>query len=427
MMQSPIPSAFWSSLFKGVVVTTAAATLFSLYHEKWSAGHEPIAPALKVLRAQKLEYDTAIEALKEILNALDTEARQKRGAVKLYVRSRSVAATLVKLMKYNPEAPEESAQLCHLIFRIVSKAFAQPGDPAGRDAWHAAGGHKKLLSLVSIAHKEGHAKLMDEAAQALRDVSAVDEQEINLPLDIPEGSQGALALCHFGSTVKMLRVLDKSARTPFLIHITAVFASVVTLHPGARAIAPGVDGHSGAWYFLELLDPRGNQMLNEHCARALQWISIHAKETHPELAEAPNVVRVVDLLDPMQTTPTIHSLLGLVASLASNDSATKFLTEFMASNGLTALIRLWCKADERETRERAEQLVRLLSSRPQCTDEVLRLLELHRPMLIERRAKDDEAMRKAQQQRQQQQMMQQQMMMQMAQSGQLPPGMMDDE
>jgi hypothetical protein len=425
MMQSPIPNAFWANMFKGVVVTTTAAALFSLFHEKWNAGRAPIAAPLQVLRARELDYDTATAAVRDILAELDSEARSKKAAVKLYVRSRGVASTLVKLLKFNPDVPEESAQLCQTIFRVVSKAFAT--DPEGRDAWHAAGGHKKLLSLVSIAHKEGHAKLMDDAAQCLREVVAVDENEMNLPIDVPPGSRGALALCTFPSTVKMLRVLDKAARPQFLAQIAAVFASVATLRQGGLALAKGIDGRSGVSHFLDLLDPRGNQLVSEHAVRAIHWIAIHAKETHAELAEPHNVSALVDLLEPMQTTNTIHSLLGLIASLSHHGHSKQFLTEFMAANGPTALIRLWCKADERETRDRAETIVRIISRNPVCTDEIARLLELHRAMLMERRAKDEEAQRRAQMQRQQQQMMQQQMMMQMAQSGQLPPGMMDEE
>lgn len=425
MMQSPIPNSFWSNAFTGIVATTTAAAVLSMYWEKWSTGREPIAPALKTLRSRGLDYDTATAALRDILDAVDMETRQRRGLVKLALRESSTATTLVKLLKFDADAVEESTTVCSLVFKIVSKAFAP--DPDGRDAWHAAGGHKKLLSLVSIAHREGNARLMDEAAQALREVTEVDGSEMSLPIDIPPGSKGALALANFGSTVKMLRIVDKSARTQFLVQITAVFESICTLRTGGIAISAGVDGKSGPSFFLDLIEPRGNQLLTEHCVSAIRWMTIHAPKVHSELAEAANCTKLVDLLEPHQTTPTIHAVMRIVLELVTSSAERQFMTEFFAANGPTALIRLWCKADEKQTRDRAERLVQYINSKPQYTDEIARLLEMHRSMLMERRARDEEAQRKEMMQRRQQQMMQQQMMMQMAQSGQLPPGMMEDE
>ena len=424
-MQSPIPNAFWSNLFQGVVATTTTLALVSMYREKRNAGVEPIAPALKELRSRELDYDTAAGALSDILDALEAEARAKKGVVKLAVRERGIASLLVKMLKFDADAVDESARICSIVFKIVGRAFSD--DATGRDAWAAAGGHKKLLSLVSVAHRDGHTKLMEEAAQALREVCVVDEDEMNLPVDVPAGSKGALELATYPATQKMLRVLSKSARTPFLVQIAAVFASICTLRAGGLFLSKGIDNKSGAAIFLDLIDPRGNQLLSEYCVRTIHWMSIHDKEIHHELAEASNVAKIVDLLEPMQTTNTVHSLLGLVASLSHHGASKAFLTEFMAANGPTALIRLWCKADEKETRDRAETIVRILSRHPIATDEIGRLLEMHRSMLMERRARDEEVQRKAQMQQRQQQMMQQQMMMQMAQSGQLPPGMMDEE
>lgn len=424
MMRSPIPDAFWINMFRGTVVTIGGLSLLSMYNEYRKSTGTVNAPLAR-MRGKNLEMDDVVDALNDLNDVLDEEQRAKTSGAKLAMRKSGNAGTLVKLLKFDPDNADESAAMVMKVLKLVARIYAE--EPEGRDAFHAAGGYKKLLALVANAHSEHHPALMDASSKALCDLTTINDGDIVLPLDVPAGSAGTVALGKFGSTVRMLRTLDKNARQGFLVNVTGTFANLCMLRSGAQTICRGIDDRSGLDHFLALLDPKGNQLVAEHCARAVHWLAIHAKpETHPELCENANVTKLVDCLDPFHSAPTLKAVIGAISAVVYNAHAAEFLTEFFAANGVTALIKVWCKASDKYIRERAELAVRVIARREDCASEVGRLLEMHRSMLMERRAKDEEAQRKAQQQAQQQRMYQQQMMMQMAEQGGMPPGMMEE-
>jgi hypothetical protein len=423
MMQgSPIPEAFWRGVFKTSVSALALGCTFSLLNQRRLATAPAKAP-LNALAAAKSE-DTVEEALIELLVAVDDEARQKKAMLKLAVRG-SIAA-VVRHASFN-SSNERTAKISSLALKLIVKTC---GDAEGQTALYHAGGYMKLLKLLAAAHSAGNNRLMDEAAEALGIMTEVDPNEVVLPHDVPAGSEGTAALGAAKTTVQMLRTLDPAARPGFLVHVANIFANLTMLNAGAVAVATGVDGRSGVSYLFALLDPRGNQLIIEHASRALCWITMHTNVAHKEFATQENVQTLVNLLEGASTPNTLSNVMNVITSFCGLKSQPEvralFFKLLQENGGGELLIRTWCRASEKETRDQAEMVVGILAKLPLTRDYIMASVEMSRSMLMERRARDEEAKRKDQQQQQQQQMFQQ-MMMGGGGPGGMPPGMGGEE
>ncbi|KEG14092.1 hypothetical protein DQ04_00621010 [Trypanosoma grayi] len=405
-MESPINPAVWKFLFHGTVATLSAASLFSLYHQRYDVASS-LNALFKNLRAAKTneENATAIEA---ILVKLKEEAAQKKDVLRLSaLRHGGELVRLAALSKDGANADTVSAAL---------KAVVRVFSTGGCRKLQMLGGYRTLLTTLSEAHRQGRQELMEETAHALFVLTQVDDAEVVLETDVPPGAEGAYALAGMPATVKMLRVLDPQSPVLFLNALTGIFANVCTLRVGALAVGRGIEGRGGMSYFLCLLE-HGNQGVVEHCALAIRYLA-RAGLGHEELAEEANLQRLAENFSVNGDPRITNSILTVVLIMFDSKHGEKFFTNLAEKTDIIpSMFEIWCRASEKTLRDRSEVLVQLLARVPQCTAAVQRYLERYRSQIAERRAKDEEARRKQMQQMRQNQMMQQMMMENMGMGG----------
>lgn len=424
MMKSPIPDAFWHRFFATAAFTVGSATLVSLWNQRRLTRSKIDEPLAVLAKCKKGENAVEVDgALAEISRVLDEEQRGGGGATTLVVQDSF--STLLKHISYDDDN-RDTARIVSQVLKIVQKVAGSADDDDAKRALYKAGGYKKMLAVLAAAHSQGHQPLMEESAAVLEQLTHVADEEIVLASDVPSAAVGTYALINYPATVKMLRCLDWKAPAMFLVHVSGVFANVCALADGAKSVAVGVDGESGASYFLKLLALRGNQRLLENAMRALQGIACYWVPARKELAKKENVQKLVELMDPIQTTRSIEAMLAYtIIMVADKEIGQDFAKELVACNGAYALIRLWTKSGEKEVRENAEEVVQVLKMQPSVSAEVRKALEDQRGYIMERKAKDEEGRRREMQQQQHNRMMQMQMMMQqMGGEGGMPPGMM---
>lgn len=406
-MESPIDQRIWKWMFHGAAAFFTVRVALSLWNERrsnLSVLNEP----LKELQACKTA-DEQIPVLQRIFTEIQEEARQKKGNARLAAYAH--AGKFMKLLKLLPDG--SNAATVELAIKVVVRVFG--GDAEGRQRLHAAGGYRLLMSVLSESHRQGHRRLMEAAASALHSVTEVDDAELVLPNDVPEGAEGAYSLTKFPSTVKMLRILDPSAPIVFLNALTGIFANLTALRSGAVAIGKGTDGVKGIDYFLRLLE-HGNQGVVEHCASTIRFL-VRAEIGQAELCTESSVARLASVFDVNRDPKITNALLTVILVMIDGEHRQKFLDLVEhQSDILPTLFHVWCRGTEKMLRDRAEFLIHLLD-RTECTVTIRRLMEQNRTNILERRNKDEEAKRKQMQQMKQQQMMQQLMMQQMGGGG----------
>lgn len=353
--------------------------------------------------------DEQIPVLQAMYQELNDEARQRKGNARLSAHAN--AASLVKLLKLSPDA--SNAGMIEVAIKVVVRVFG--GDAEGRKRLHQVNGFRMLMSVLSESHRLGLRRLMEASAAALCAVTEVDDNELHLPTDVPPGAEGAYSLTKFPSTAKMLRILDPNGPIVFLNALTGIFANLTALRSGANAIGPGTDGVSGVEYFLRLLE-HGNQGIVEHSAMTIRYLT-RAGFGQEEVCTESSVARLASVFDANRDPKIISAILTIILIMIDGDHRKKFLDLVEhKSDILPTLFQVWCRAQDKMVRDRAEFLIHLLD-RTECTVAIRRLLEVNRTNIMERKQKDEEARRKQMQQMKQQQMMQQMMMQEMGMGG----------
>jgi hypothetical protein len=413
-MESPIDDRLWKYMFHGIAVTTSAAMLYSMYREKRDNSSK-LNGAISSTRKKNL--DEALEGLNEISRVLDEEARTKKGVSIITVR-KNLSAVVTKL-KFIPDSEND---LCINALRLVRRVCSEP---EGRAAFYKARGYRAVMACLSEAHKNGHVRLMEEAAKALEDITEVDPYDIVLPPDVPLGSEGAAELAGYAATTKMLRTLDPGARVSYLVSVTGALANIATLRKGAKALQEGTDGQPGAFYFLRLIT-HSNEGVVDKAARALRYITNNGTSQHKLICD-PNHARDIAMLLRGSTSVQV-SVLHIVNIMSSSPMAAEFFTAFNADDGLQTMFRVWTKSSERQVREMAESLLHKLEHVPATQSTIRTLMDMNRADIHERRSKDEDIKRKQQEQMKQQQMMRQMMMREMmgGGGGEGMEGMMDE-
>lgn len=410
MMENPIPAKVWNVLFHSTVAVVGGTILYSLWKEDRDARsllNKPFA----AIKASMAEPATQLAALKAIYDTLITEKRNKKGCSRLGAFDH--AKLLVQCLKYEPDGSRDAC--IELTCKIVKECFAV--DIAGKQAWHAARGYHKMMSLIAAADQNRSTQVLVTAANTLKLLTDIEDDEIVLQCDIPEGSEGTAQLAEYESSRNMLRTLERPDSIAYVVAATGIFANFCVLHNGAKKIGPGLDRKTAAHFFLPLLN-HGNGGIVQHAATCLRYL-LRAGFAHEELALEQNVVCVAHLLslntDP-KTAEQVLSILRLLYYSPSKDAFFSILVK--RTDALQAMFTLWCASDQKLIRDRAESLVHTLEHYAICTSEIKKLFEINRGHIQERQAKDEDLKRKAaQEQQQRQRALQQLMMMQMGGGG----------
>ncbi|ORC89710.1 uncharacterized protein TM35_000112440 [Trypanosoma theileri] len=414
-MESPINPDVWRFLFHTTAAALSAATLFSLYHERYNVATS-LDSLFYNLKSAKTDEEST-DAVEAILSKLKEEAAQKKGLARLSaLRHGGALVRLAALRKDGSNLHTVSAAI-----KTIVRVFG--ADAASRRQLYMLGGYRTLLLTLSEAHRQGLQELMEDTAQTLQTLTKVDDAEVVLESDVPAGAEGTYALACMPATVKMLRVLDPNCSILFLNALTGIFANVCTLRVGAVAVGRGVEGRSGMSYFLRLLE-HGNQAVVEHCALTIRYLA-RAGQGHEEIANEENLQRLAENLTVNGDPRVTNSILTIILVMFDSKHGVTFFENLATKTDIIpSLFEIWCRSSEKMLRDRAEVLVQLLARVPQCTEVVHRFLERYRSQIADRRAKDEEARRKQLQQMRQSQMMQQMMMESMGMGGGMDLSMM---
>lgn len=406
-MESPIDQRIWKWMFHGAAAFFTLRVALSLYNQRRES-LSTLNDVFKELKQCKTA-DEQIPVLQAIFQELQDEARQRKGGARLSAYAN--ASTLVKLLKLTPDG--SNAAMVEVAIKVVVRVFG--GDADGRTKLFEVNGFRMLMSVLSESHRLGLRRLMEASAAALCAVTEVDDNELHLPTDVPAGTEGAYSLTKYPSTVKMLRILDPNGPIVFLNALTNIFANLTALRSGANAIGPGTDGVQGVEYFLRLLE-HGNQGIVEHAAMTIRYLT-RAGFGQELLCTEGNVARLASVFDVNRDPKITSAVLTIILIMVDGKHRKEFLQLVEHSSDiLPTLFQVWCRAQEKMVRDRAEFLIHLLD-RTECTVAIRRLLEANRTNIMERKQKDEEARRKQMQQMKQQQMMQQMMMQEMGMGG----------
>lgn len=409
-MDSPINPGVWRFLFNVAVGSLATATLASVYHQKWTMQSTVSAPFRQLSKA-KSEEDLA-DQLQELLTKLQNEAVKKQFGARL--SGLAHGAFLVKLIRLAKDG--SNADSCLLALKTIKRVYGPDAD--GRKKLNKLGGYRVMLSSLSEAHRQGNQDLLEEFAATLADLTEVDDSEVVLASDVPEGGEGAYALATMPATAKMLRILDPESPVLFLSSLTQIFANLCTLSAGSENIGKGTDGHSGISFFLTLLD-HSNRTVVENCVVAIRFM-VRADVGHAEMIQTENVDRLAENLSVNAAPNVVFSIFTIILVMTGSDLGEEFFTLIAESTIPTALFDIWMGSSEPVLRKRADTLCHLLTRLPPTKAIATALFTRYAGQIEERHAKDEQEKQRQQQQMQQQQMMQRMMMEQMG----MDPSMM---
>lgn len=415
MQESPLDPRVNRYVFHACTLLLSGAIGYSLLKQRWAAQSYLDVPFRAIKKCQTPAAKN--ECLKDILRLVVEDTRAKKGACKIAIHRH--IPTLISCLQRNSDG--SISETAEIALMLIQKAIA--GDTDGCVSFNKAGGCRAVLSLLAQAHKEGHRSIMEDAAQTLKLLTNVEDMDVILRSDVPRGAQPAYSLSQFPATIKMLRVLDPNAPIIFLYSITGVFCNIATLLEGARAIHKGVEGHSGAWYFLRLLS-HNNQGVVENSARTLSYL-VRAGLAHEEITEKENLQRICELVSLNMDPKTVNAALTMIVIMLDSPIASKFFANIIAHTSVvSSLVSTYCHGSDRVVRSRAWTLVHLMQRQKECTSAVTNALELNRQAIQMRMAQDEEQRRKeSQAQARQQEMFRQMMMQQMGGGGGGMPGM----
>lgn len=408
--ESPIPDSLWINVFRVSTAVAATVTLWSLWRSSHAA-RGSVAPFLAVLRRSSASEEDVEKAVDDINAVLEQELRAKQGCGRLAVVSNT--ALLLSHLRSDRKNPAIVTGILNIIRKCVV------GDEESRVAFNKAEGCKRVMIALVQAFNAGNIRLVEDAAHTLKELTAIDEEDMVLPYDVPVGSEGTYQLAALPVVVNMLKNLESSHTTqPLLIATTGFYAHLVTLQRGAKAIAKGVDGRSGVSFFLSLIEANANVLVTEHCLRCVRWIATHVRACHEELSAPPNVHRIMSVMqlnrDKASLLHVLELCLAILKDAVANDrTMMNYFMIFFEGNGGAAVFEMFTRSSQQQVREKAAELIYEWQQRsePFFGEHVRRLMDQYRKAIQERRQQDEQQRRMQQQQQRQQQMMLQQMMM----------------
>lgn len=404
-MESPIPTYVNKAVFNTILGSLALAVSFSLLRERWAV-QSRLSPEFKALGKAK-SPEERLASWKAVQTRILEDSRMKKTGYKVAL-AKHIKPLRDALERIDESSGVEIAEVC---LKIIQLGFA--GDEEGRVAFNKGDGCRSVLNVLAKAHKEGHRRLMEEAAKTLEMLTVVDDSLVILPDDIPRGSEGAYSVATRPATINMLRTLDPSGNVAFITHITGIFVNLTTLREGAKAIYKGTDGTTGLGFFLRLLSHH-NRTVVENSSRAVSNF-IRAGLGHDEICQVENLALITGLISLNSDARAVNAALTVIVIMLDSPYLDAFVSNMENStNGLQSLFNVWTRHTDKTCRQRAEVLVRLLERLTKASDTIKKLIVMNRASIEERRSQDEAEAARQRQQQQQQQMMQQMMMQRMA-------------
>lgn len=422
MMASPIPEKFWSTLFTASVTTFAATMLFSLYRQHKSS-RDRFHDQWVAVNARKGTKDlkAVAEALRVIHHGAQEERKSRKGTSIL-----AVVDNVRGLLQWlNVEkGNEELNNISFIALQLIMFSFAD--DRATRTIFANAGGFNALVKLMSASHKAEELRHIDLAAQCLEKLTQVEENELVLLGDIPEGCEGSYALARSSVLNKLLRTLDpQAARLPFLRSMSGSLANIMLLHAGAVAVSSGDNGTKGQDFFFKLLSHTDSTIV-ANASRAISFLIMHNPEDAHLIVSTnggEKIRKLTELIDGGRSPVIVGNALRCIEHLFSSTSREGFLYASRESGLIPALCQIWVSTIDRALRNKAEKLVRQFGTEEVTSPAVIQALDQFGNRIADRKKKDREEDEKAAEDQKRQAYMQQMMMQQMMGGGGMPPGM----
>ncbi|CAD2218962.1 hypothetical protein AGDE_05901 [Angomonas deanei] len=410
-MESPIDPAIFRALFHVLVGGAALASLYSVYHQKYDIENTMGETFTRLKKAKSNDEKETV--LMEMLSLIQNDAAKKKASSRL--SAVKLGDQLVKLVKLQKDG--SNAEVVSAAIKAIVRVFG--ADAAGRSRLHAYGGYKALLATLSEAHRQGNEDLMEEVADALVQLTEVNDEDLLTSADIPPGAEGCHALATMPAVVKMLRIIDESSPVLFLNAVTGIYANMTMFAAGAKNIGKGTDGHSGISFFLKLLE-HSNRGVVENSVRTVRYI-IRTNIGTEEVCKQENVERLASLFTSNGSVIVLNSVMTiLLIMMAADEHGEEFYKNVNETNILVTLFELYVRHADRSVRSRAEALCSFLLRAKHTSEKVATLTERYRSQILQRQEKDKEEQQRQMQQMQQQQMMQRMMMEQMG----IDPSMM---
>lgn len=429
MMHSPIPDKFWNNLFTVSVTLFSASMLFSLYSQHKSSRNR-FREQWSTINARKGTKDlkAVAESLKIIHHGAQEERKSRKGTSILAVVD-NVKGLLQWLQV--EKGNEEINTISFIALQLIMFAFAD--DRATRTIFANAGGFNHLVKLMSAAHKAEEIRHIDLAAQCLEKLTQVEENELVLLGDVPEGCEGSYSLARSSVLNKLLRTLEpNAARVPFLRNMSGSLANIMLLHAGAQAISTGDNGVKGQDFFFRLFNHTDSGIV-ANATRAVSFLIMHNPEDAHLITASTNgekVLKIVQLVDVGRSPLIVANAMRCLELLYNSNSKESFLYASREAGAVPALCAIWVSTMDRALRNTAEKLVRRYGMEEVTSPAVIQALDQFGNRIADRKKKDREEDEKAAEDQKRQAYMQQMMMQQMMGGGGMPPqmaAMMDDD
>lgn len=423
-MQSPIPDKFWNTLFTVSVSTFSAFMLISLYRQH-AFSHHRFAEQWAVVNAKKGTKDlrTVAEALRTIHHGAQEERKSRKGTSILAVID-NVKGLLQWLTV--EKGNEDLNTISFIALQLTMFCFTD--DRETRTVFANAGGFSHLVKMMSAAVKAEEIRHIDLSAQCLEKLTAVDENELVLPGDVPEGCEGSYHLARSTVLNKLLRTLEPAAaRVPFLRNMSGTLANIMLLHAGSLAISKGDNGVRGQEFFFRLLGHADTAVV-ANAVRAISFLIMHSPEDAHMIASSDNgaekVRKIVELVDVGRSPVIVVQAMNCLRYLFKSNSKEPFLYAARENGAVPALCAIWVSSgQERPVRNAAEILVRKFGTEEITSPAVIQALDQFGARIADRKKRDKEEEAKAEENQKRQAYMQQMMMQQMMGGAGMPPGM----
>ena len=425
MMASPIPDKFWNTMFTVSVTTFSAAMLFSLYRQH-SSSHNRFADQWAIVNARRGTKDlrSVAEALRMIHHGAQEERKSRKGTSIL-----AVVANVKGLLQWlTVERGNEDLNTISFI-ALQLTMFCFTDDRETRTVFANAGGFNHLVKMMSAAVKAEEIRHIDLTAQCLEKLTSVEENELVLPGDVPEGCEGSYHLARSTVLNKLLRTLEPgAARVPFLRNMSGTLANIMLLHAGSTSISKGDNGVRGQDFFFRLFGHADSGIV-ANAVRAISFLIMHSPEDAHMIASSDNgaekVRKIIELIDVGRSPAIVMQAMNCLRYLYKSPSKEPFLYAARENGAVAALCSIWVSSSmERPIRNAAEVLVRRFGTEEITSPAVIQALDQFGARIADRKKRDKEEDEKAEEQQKRQAYMQQMMMQQMmGGGGGMPPGM----
>ena len=426
MMRSLIPDRFWNTVFAVSVTAAGAALAYSLYRQHANA-RVAFAAEWEIINAPRKTHkpSAVINALQTVLHGINSDLRTKQGTSILSAHDN--VKGILQHIHIEKDVDGSSGAISAVAVQLVMIAFLK--ERQSRSLFAKEGGYGLLLQLCARAHGANDVRVVDITAQALKEATEVDEKELVMPGDVPEGCEGSLQLAAQPLFPKILRTLQLRARFNFLNNMTAMAANVALLRTGADALSRGIDNLRGMDVMLTLLD--GDKLaIKTNCIRGISFLVYHISADVDYLLQDANLTRIVAVIRTVQDGTVLNHALKIIERILDSGFKQSLVQAALRTNLLSALLAVWISdvpAIDRSMRKRAEKIVSdFAKSGEDGAEAVGQLRDNNAAAIYNRLSKDQQEDMAKREDEHKKMMAAQQYMQQMIAGGQIPPHMAEE-